>query len=272
VHTEWVSDDDEGSAVADQLEPEIADSSGYRVRQRDLEFLGLTRSEIEAWRSRTRPLGLSDIQYRALVVGLAAALKRDGISTDDCDVRLKGSASQLFSGAHKPMPITTDAIFDLFREEHERIPDAWELDEIAHRLHTSWIRDDKYPSRRPFDSMYRLSISRERSDIDLQLSSDILTKRCEDALVERGRSVTEARLKHPVYNFVKRDLVDDVLPNLYRFSLRMTDSIGRHVGIAVFPSAGPPDVSATKPELSAHLTSDDWILRLEPAIEREPRS
>jgi len=41
----------------------------------------------------------------------------------------------------------------------------------------------------------------------------------------------------------------------------MADALGRHVTLAVFPSAGPPDTSATFGELSAHFRESDLVLR-----------
>jgi hypothetical protein len=55
-----------------------------------------------------------------------------------------------------------------------------------------------------------------------------------------------------------KDLVAYVCPNLYLFSLRVSDGIGRHVSIAVFPSSGPPNTIASHGKLSAHLSPDDW--------------
>ena len=52
-----------------------------------------------------------------------------------------------------------------------------------------------------------------------------------------------------------------VLPRLWAMSLHMADALGRHVTLAVFPSAGPPDTSATFGELSAHFRESDLVLR-----------
>jgi hypothetical protein len=248
------------STIQDRLTPEISDGDGYSIRSRDLEFLDLTLDDVEAWRSQQSPLGLSSYQYTGLVHELREALKRDGVPLGDCDIRLKGSSASFFSGLHKPMPTTLDEIIDLFRSGRRRVPYDWEVDEIKDRLHVQWISDGDYPSRRPFDSMYKLGIDREPSDIDLQISSDELTKRCENRLLESGQAPSEARLKNTAYNFLRHDLVEDVAPQLYVFSLRMADALRRRVGVAVFPSEGPPDVSSSQPGLSSHFTPDDWVI------------
>jgi hypothetical protein len=264
------SDDNGRSTLPDHLVPEISDGHGYSVRLRDLRFLGVSEDAVNAWRSQKSPLGLSPIQYQGLVRQLREALKRDGVPIGDCDIRLKGSSATFFSGAHKPMPRSIDEMIELFRERRDRVPYSWEVDEIKHRLAEGWISDGDYPSRRPFDSMYCLGIEREPSDIDLQISCDELKERCENRLIEIGQSPTQARLNNPAYSFLRHDLVDAVAPELYVFSLRMADALGRRVGVAVFPSEGPPDVSSTHPELSSHLTSDDWIIDVSPLSAREP--
>jgi hypothetical protein len=263
-------EDDGGPALLDYLAPEVADGGGYRARERDLAFLGLTLQDVDEWRSRSSPLGLTQNQYTGLLSELHNALKRDEIPLSDCDVRLKGSSASFFSGAHKPMPTTKDEIIDLCRALRSRVPYAWEVEEVIDRLHERWIRDGDFPARRPFDSMYRLGISREPSDVDLQISSDTVNARCKALLVELGQPPTDARLNHAVYNFLRRDLVERVSPNLFLFSLRTTDALDRNVSVVAFPADGPPDVSKTQPELSSHFRNDDWIISLPVLAKRAP--
>jgi hypothetical protein len=260
--------DDRGSAVLDYLTPDISDGNGYRARERDLTFLGLTLQDIDEWRSRECPLGLTQGQYTDLVLALRDALKRDEIPLSDCDVRLKGSSATFYSGAHKRMPTTRDEVIDLYRELRSGVPYVSEVDEIMDRFQRKWIQDGDFPARRPFDSMHRLGISREPSDVDIQISSATVDARCRALLVKLGQSPTDARLNHPVYNFLKRDLVEDVAPSLFLFSLRMTRYVDRNVNVVVFPAEGPPDVSASQP-VSSHFRSDDWILSIPALAQRE---
>jgi hypothetical protein len=244
--------------VTDRLKPPIDDGQGYQIRHRDLRFLQIAEHAVAEWRARRLPLGMSLAGYEALQRGIERALRRDGLQPTECDVRLKGSAAEFFSGWHKRMPRTKDEVVDLFRELRGRVPDSWEIADVMHRLEQDWISDNDFPSRRPFDSIYRLGIAREPSDIDIQISSDVMVNRCQEILSDLGQVITEVRINHPVYTFVRRDLVEHAFPELYLFSLRMTDRLLRNVSVVVFPAAGPPDVSNRHGELSSHLRSTDW--------------
>lgn len=118
------------------------------------------------------------------------------------------------------------------------------------------------PVRRPFDSLWRLTLSREPSDIDLQIASDAIVRRCETALHALGQRATDLRVRNEAYSFIRKDLVEDALPYLYLFSLRMSDALGRDLNIAIFPSAGPPDLAADIGALSSHFRDEDWLVRL----------
>jgi hypothetical protein len=248
----------------DVVDPPIQDGGGYLVRHRDLLFLNIKTAAVLSWHAREAPFGTSPHDYQVLTHNLVAALKADGITVSGCDIRLKGSAATFFSGPHKAMPKTRSALIDLYREYRSRTPDEWEIDAIVFRLEREWLTDGQFPTRRPFDSMHRLGLSPELSDLDIQISNDAIVHRCEQRLLALGQAATEVRVKHKTYNFVRKDLVEDCLPSLYRFSLRVSDNIGRHVNIAVFPSAGPPDVSADQGELSSHFRADDWLLAFAP--------
>ena len=252
----------EPSVGLDHFEPAIDDGNGYRVRLRDLEFLNISEQEIHEWRGRRAPLGMSALQYDAFRRGLCEALAADGVAPGGCDVRLKGSSADFFSGYHKLMPKGRDEIIDLFRELRGRIPEVWEIQEIQRRLTSVWIDDGVYPSRRPFDSMHRLGVARAPSDYDIQLSSDAVVTRCDAILHDLGQSATGLRVRHPVYDFVRKDLVEYALPRLFLFVLRMADALGRHVSVAVFASSGPSDASASAGLLSAHFRRTDWLVDL----------
>lgn len=247
------------------IEPAITDGSNYRVAETDLDFLAITMDQVGRWRTGT-PLGLSQIQFDALRHELAFALQADGVTLEAVDVRMKGSSASFFSGHHKAMPQSRSDIIDAFRDTRRRFPESWEVDEIMRRLTNEWLTAGPWPQRRPFDSLHRLNVAREPSDYDLQISSDEIVCRCEDVVTDRGQDASEARVKHPVYNFVRRDLVQYVLPRVDAMSLRMADALGRHVTLAVFPSAGPLNTSATFGELSAHFRESDLVLRLREGV------
>lgn len=250
------------TSTTDRLDPPICDEGGYCLRERDLTFLDLGRGHVELWRKRLVPLGLSELQYAGLKRELAKALRNEQVDAGQCDVRLQGSSSRFFSAGHKRLPTTRDELIDVFREQRNRLPDDFEVDEIERRLREVWVTDGEYPRLRPFDSLWRLSITREPSDLDLQISSDVLVDRCVGELHRLGQRATEARVNNRVYSFVRKDLLESALPHLYLFSLRMSDALSRHVSLALFPSSGPPDVSEDVGALSAHFRDTDWVLPL----------
>lgn len=251
----------------DAFHPPIDDGTGYHVRRRDLAFLGLSADDVGAWQAQSIPLGMSAIQYAGFCEQLAEALVRDGIAPT-ADIRLKGSAAEFFSGYHKPMPCSRDELIDLFRDVRDRLPSGWEIDEIERRR-DQWIADGVFPSRRPFDSMFRLTVDREPSDYDLQISSDEAVSRCIKCLEALGQDPTDLRVKHRAYNFIRKHLVEEALPYLYRFTLRTSDQLGgRHVSVALFDASGPPDTTATDGPLSAHHRDNDWRVRLRGTIAR----
>jgi hypothetical protein len=246
----------------DTYEPAICDLSGYRLRKRDTDFLQIDQLHVDDCRARRRPLGLSERQYSSLVRTLREVLVADDLDPESCDVRLKGSSANFFSSPHKPMVCTKDQIVDEFRRLRSRLPEEWEIEEVHDRLVSKWLRDGKFPGQRPFDAMHKLGIDRDASDYDLQISCDEIVARCEELVLQLGQDPTNARILHASYNFVRKDLVEVAAKNLYLWTLRLSDSFGRGLSVAVFPSGGPPDVTETvdPPELSSHFRQSDWLM------------
>lgn len=241
--------------TSDVVRPPIEDGRGYAIRHRDLRFLGLTEQRVATWRARAAPLGMTVAQYTRLCEELSRALRRDRIDPSSCDLRIKGSAVEFYSGFHKPMPTTRSDVIDVYRAERHEYPKPERTTEIMRRLERDWITDRSFPSRRPFDALFRLGIAREPSDIDVQLSGDPLVSRCEALLVANGQAPTDERLRHEKYRFVLKELIRSEFGELYRWSLRWADRLERHVNVAVFPSCGPPRQS-TPP--SSHFRDTDW--------------
>src|SRR4051794_21533431 len=109
-----------GRPPQDHVVPAVTDRSGYAVRHRDLTFLEIDDTELAAWRERKRLLGMSQNQYDGFLGDLRAALERDGLDLNECDVRIQGSSARFFSGSHKQMPTGRSDFIDLFVEVRKR--------------------------------------------------------------------------------------------------------------------------------------------------------
>lgn len=247
--------------VRDHVKPAIRDTSGYRVRNRDLRFLQIDRVHVQDWQRGSRLLGISQIQYQAFLEALAKALVTDGIDIADCDIRIQGSSSQFFSSPAKTLPRTRKELIRVFVDLRERTPDFWELEEIDARL-AVWLTDENNPHQRPFDSMYRLGMATEPSDIDLQISSDVIVDKVYAVLQERGAEPDEAWVHHQHYDFVKKPLLQAACEELWLFSQRFSEALQRGVSIALFRSAGPADHSGEPGAISSHFKPTDWVIHL----------
>lgn len=235
------------------VQPLITDGA-FAVTGHDLVFLELSAAAVDNWRQRIAPLGLADYIV-SFTDRLLIALATDDIK--DADVRVKGSSTTFFSGLHKTMPVSRQERVHLFEADHLGRPTASERAAIEEKW-SSWIRDRHPPIRRPFDSLFKLTIHRDASDIDLQLSSYEATRR---ASVLRNQTAPENRapLFHPHYGFVSDQYASLVLPATYLFANDELESIGRPVTVKAFDGTGPPDKSEYS-ALSAHFRESDWIL------------
>ncbi|MFY1598274.1 toxin glutamine deamidase domain-containing protein [Micromonospora sp. WMMD737] len=215
-----------------------SDDSGYRIQRRDCEFLGLTPDAVVAWAERRAPLGLTPEAFEQMTADLFDALESDGIRSDQVDVRLQGSSSNFFSGAHKRLP-TVEQISD-HPEAVERMRE--------------WRGGGALPVRRPFDSMHKLGLE-EPSDFDFQISSDVMVER---ALLVGGRDFPDLRVVNRTYGFVTKKVARKCFPALFAWAEKYGRELGRDVVPAVFPGTGPPDRSDDG--VSSHFTSADWII------------
>lgn len=235
------------------LQPPIADGT-FAITSHDLTFLALSQAAIARWRDRTAPLGLTDHIF-AFTNRLFTALAADDVT--DVDVRVQGSSTTFFSGTHKAMPISQQERAELFEADHLGPPSTDERREIEVRW-TYWMQRRPAPTRRPFDSLFRLTIHRDGSDIDLQLSSYEATDRAR-AIMAETPAVDRPPLFHPRYDFVSDEYASLVLAATYLFANDEAERIGRPVTIKLFDGGGPPDKS-TRSSLSAHFRESDWIL------------
>jgi hypothetical protein len=217
------------------------DDSGYRVTPADCEFLGISPEAVADWHSRTAPLGMTPEQFGEFCTSLDEALRLDGVDPRHVDLRLQGSSAHFFSGAHKELPKLED------------IPDA-----EARRIYQEWRGEEsEHPLRRPFDSMFKLGLDEEPSDYDVQISSDAVAAKADEA--RQALDGPDRSLYHQKYGFVNKDFVKSSMPHLVEWAKRQTRLLGRDVVPAVFSDAGPPDHSASG-KVSAHFRDSDWRL------------
>jgi hypothetical protein len=248
-----------------------ADRSGYVLRQRDLRFINadqpgvpFDQEAVRRWANREMPLGMPPELWPEWQASLREALRADGIDPDLVDIRMKGSAAEFFSGARKSMPTEATLAADL---RAERI--SQETHDVAvARLH-EWFGDDPTgprPTARPFDAMYRLGLDTERSDYDLNFSSDVMFHRA----VERWRPGVYGHLVGPVgpagsnHGYLAKSVVKDAFPHLYQWAHEWEQRLGRPMSYAVFLSRGP-DVTTHRrghAGVSVHYNDGtDWVIQ-----------
>jgi hypothetical protein len=112
-----------------------------------------------------------------------------------------------------------------------------------------------------FDLLYKLGIDPQRSDIDVQVSSDQLVAACRSRLQALGLRDSELFVKSEKYGFVKKHLVKDVAPTLDLWADEQSLINQRRVAVAVFPAEGPP--RSVDRELSSHFHPSDWVIEID---------
>ena len=243
------------------VSPPIEDDSGYRLRVKDIDFLGIDDISIRRTISRECPLGMDLPTYAEFSRTLLHALSREG--ADDADVRLQGSSVRFFSGAHKLMPYDRSELAEAYLTARKRPPQNSELDVVTSTIQRQWPEDAESepprPLRRLFDVMYRLGVDPQQSDYDVQISSDQLLRITENELKVIGVEPDEIRFRNPEYDFVRKELVDNFLLYLSAWVERATELVQRPVTLAIFDSKGPPEIEGSA--LSSHYQEDDWVIK-----------
>jgi hypothetical protein len=234
------------------------DDIGYEPSAKHLAFLGLTSTELKDCVLRKRPLGMTVKQFQSLRASLKQALDRDEVF--EYDIRLKGSSVYFYSGYHKLMPWTRSELLPLFRKARERLPSNDELDSIESSINGVWPSGQIRPQRRPFDSMLRIGVDRYPSDYDIQISSDEIDARAKQRVGSLNVTVDDSALTSKDYNFIQKDIIDDVCPNLTRWAVLQSDILQRGVAVAVFPRKGPPNKEKKIGKLSSHFRRTDWVI------------
>ncbi len=200
---------------------------------------------------REAPLGMTPEDYDQFKAGLYAALEEDGVSPDQVDIRLQGSAAYFFSGRHKHL-WTEEDVANLPDEvaTKERIDKSRALKGLMDWFGGSSDR----PLRRPFDSHHKLGLDRDPSDYDVQISSDVMVQKCQKKWIFGDIS---GPFESQQFGFVNKRAFRKAFPALKRWARREGRRLGRPVAPALFRSSGPPDNS---PQISSHFKSTDWVI------------
>jgi hypothetical protein len=251
------------------------DRTGYQLRERDLAFIGadqpvaaIDHAAIDHAARGEVPLGMPPERWSEWRSSLREALIADGIDPSTVDVRLKGSAAEFFSGMHKAMPTEESLAAD---RRAGRI-DQRTHDTAVARLREWFGDDDERPTARIFDTMYRLGLDNERSDFDLNFSSDEMFRKAlarwdENAFGDVERDGSRAAPIKPADRnhgyLTNKDLVWHAFPRLREWADHWERELGRPMSYAIFLSRGP-DVTTDRPGhggISVHYRDSDWVIQ-----------
>jgi hypothetical protein len=227
-----------------------ADVNGWRPTQRTLDYLGYSREQMGWWHERDALLGMTPAQYGEFRATMLEALEREGVPAHLVDVRAHGSRARFYAGAHKTFE--TD-------EELSRHPAA------ARGLREWFGNDPGRPARHMVDSRYRLGLDEQRSDYDINLSSDAMVEKAREqfhAMAAAGEPYEEFwAVRHdgtPAHGFLHDPLMRETFPHLRAWADGWSQRLGARVSWAVFPSDGP--APTTPSGLTVRFSAADWML------------
>jgi hypothetical protein len=227
------------------------DSSGYRTAERDLDYCRVTPEGFGDLQRGDAPLGLSVTEYREMKADLEEALARDGLT--DADVRLQGTAAHFYSRNPDKQffagPEAIHAHCDEARRDGDHV-DARVEQAAVDRYVDAGYTDGPRPRDKMFDQDHvATGLADDRSDYDIQISSDTLQARME-----------QYHQAHPDDTLVSDRgghwNADGLLENfkgLADWSEAWTDRTGRDVNMAGFAGSGPEGLSA--------FSDEDWVIR-----------
>jgi hypothetical protein len=241
---------------AQALATPISDGDAWRMKPNDAYFAKISPQDITEWRARTSPFILSDSQWNEFVNDLYSALKRDGFD-QPVDIRLNGSTARLFSNPTKDVPKTArDAITWYESEQNIELTQDDARDIITR--YDQWLGPESkrqttdIPRYRFVDLMHRLGLG-DRSDIDLQISSDTIARRVIEVAAQDG--ISPENTKRQPYGFYDKQLVAKALPNTTSIMQKWSDNPdpGIDFTFALFDSIGPLNSIA-------HFRNNDWLV------------
>ena len=233
--------------------PHVVDSCNYQLTVNDFVFLGINEASAWSCSAKEVPLGIPAAEFPDFVSSLFYELDLQGFH--DADVRLQGSSTTFWSNPTKTLPTTRTSRAKLFVEQNHRMPDKAELDEIDRRYESTWGHD--HPVQRPFDSLLKLGISEEASDIDVQISSAAAFALANKAALRLELSLAEMRVNNPSYDFLITEISELEFLYVARWSSRWSDRLGRQVSVKFFDRGGPPK---NEQGISSHFSPTDWIV------------
>lgn len=220
------------------------DDSGYAIKKRDLDFLGINPVQIKWMVTGEAPMGMTPELYDQFRTEMLDVLGRDGVDPSQVDIRLKGTGAGFFSGIHKKLPREEDLVHN---------PEA------AQRLR-EWLGDSKdRPLRRPHDSMWRLGLESVPSDFDIDINST--------AMVRTARAHWKENYsdRYPGdfmggHGYLDKRVLSESFPSLSEWSKKWEKKLGRELSLGSFESSGPFDATQIGRDLSSHFKSTDWII------------
>ena len=231
----------------------ITDGHGYAITARDAWFFGMNGAQLANWRTRRAPLTLSPPEFNQFVQELYAAADADGLS-GRLDIRLKGSSAGFWSNPMKAMPRNAEQAAEIFEAKTKQWPSKAWCQNVAKRF-AQWLGPDRVgdkdavPTYRPFNALSVLDISDDKSDVDVQISSDQAAEKI--AAVCAADAVSPCKAE--AYGFFRKTPTFKALPAITAMMDRWANAFTLDFTFAVFPSSGPDNY------LSSFKTTD-WVI------------
>jgi hypothetical protein len=209
--------------------------------------------QLADWRARKAPLTLSPAEFNRFTHELYAAAEADGLD-GRLDIRLKGSSARFWSNPTKSMPRNAAQAAEIYEAENNQWPSKAWCRTVAKRF-AQWLGPDRVgdkdavPRYRPLNALPVLGISDDKSDIDLQISSDQAAQKASAVCAADEVSPCKAE----PYGFFHKASSRKALPAITAVMKRWADTYGIDFTFAVFDNSGPDNyLSAFRPT--------DWIV------------
>lgn len=231
----------------------ITDGHGYTLTAHDAWFFGMTAPQLANWRARKAPLTLSPTEFNEFTHELYAAAAADGLD-GRLDIRLKGSSAGLWSNPMKAMPRNAEQAAEIYQAKEKKWPTKAWCQRVAKRF-AEWLGPDRVgdkdavPTYRPFNALSVLGVSDDKSDVDVQISSNQAAEKITAVCTADGITPCKAAS----YGFFRKTPTFKALPSIAALMNRWADTHQLDFTFAVFPGSGPDNyLSSFRPT--------DWIV------------